>query len=101
MVDISHLMGFFSTTNAFNQETESAVGDLMKSLAKDMFNLDLGDDVKRHKILVPLHQLLALRLAVGLWILIPAAWVRIPEGQPIMYQAPALRYWVLIINKRL
>ena len=42
---------------------------------------------------MPLHQLLALRLAVGLWILIPAAGVRIPEGQPIMYQAPALRYW--------
>ena len=41
---------------------------------------------------MPLHQLLALRLAVGLWILIPAAGVRIPEGQPIMYQAPALRY---------
>ena len=37
---------------------------------------------------MPLHQLLALRLAVGLWILIPAAGVRIPEGQPIMYQAP-------------
>ena len=31
--------------DSINQETESVVGDLMKSLAKDMFNLDLGDDV--------------------------------------------------------
>ena len=31
--------------DSINQETESAVGDLMKSLAKDMFNLDLEDDV--------------------------------------------------------
>ncbi|WP_262963694.1 J domain-containing protein [Methylobacter psychrophilus] len=28
-----------------NQQSESAVGDLMKSLAEDMFNVDLGDDV--------------------------------------------------------
>jgi hypothetical protein len=33
--------------------------------------------------MVPTIQLLALRLAVGLWILIPAAGVRIPESQPI------------------
>ena len=31
--------------DSINQETESVVGDLMKSLAKDMFNLDLEDDV--------------------------------------------------------
>ncbi len=28
-----------------NQQSESAVGDLMKSLAEDMFNVDLDDDV--------------------------------------------------------
>ena len=38
---------------------------------------------------MPLHQLLALRLAVGLWILIPAAGVRIPEGQPICIKRPS------------
>jgi hypothetical protein len=38
--------------------------------------------------LAPLQQLLALRLAVGLWILIPAAGVRIPEGQPTIHQVP-------------
>ena len=31
--------------DSINQETDSAVGELMKSIAKDMFNLDLGDDV--------------------------------------------------------
>ncbi|MGZ4968700.1 MAG: J domain-containing protein [Methylobacter sp.] len=31
--------------DVLNQETESAVGDLMKSIAEGMFNVDLGDDV--------------------------------------------------------
>ena len=31
--------------DSINQETDSAVGELMKTIAKDMFNLDLGDDV--------------------------------------------------------
>jgi hypothetical protein len=41
--------------------------------------------------LAPLQQLLALRLAVGLWILIPAAGVRIPEGQPTFIKFPFKR----------
>ncbi len=31
--------------DTLNQETESTVGDLMKNIAKSMFNVDLGDDV--------------------------------------------------------
>jgi hypothetical protein len=31
--------------DSLNQEVESAVGDLMKNIAKSMFNVDLGDDV--------------------------------------------------------
>jgi hypothetical protein len=31
--------------DTINQQTESAVGDLMKSIAEGMFNVDLGDDV--------------------------------------------------------
>ena len=31
--------------DTLNQETDSAVGDLMKNIAQSMFNIDLGDDV--------------------------------------------------------
>ncbi len=31
--------------DTLNQETESTVGDLMKNIAKSIFNVDLGDDV--------------------------------------------------------
>jgi hypothetical protein len=31
--------------DAINQETEAAVGELMRSIAEGMFNVDLGDDV--------------------------------------------------------
>jgi DnaJ domain. len=45
--DLKSLFNKYSEDDydSINQETESVVGELMKSIAKDMFNLDLGDDV--------------------------------------------------------
>ncbi|MGZ5054306.1 MAG: J domain-containing protein [Methylobacter sp.] len=45
--DLKSLFNKYSEDDydTINQQTESAVGDLMKSIAEGLFNVDLGDDV--------------------------------------------------------